>query len=354
MIHPILSKSNRLVLYWLIWLLIGLAQSLLIAFSTETGLSAAFSDGLLSALIFALIALALWFPLKQLSSGMNSMAITVLNHLAMAIVSLLIWVFLAKTLVTAILQDDATYRLFWDQAIYYRVGAGSFMYLLVVLTYYLMISIDNIAKKSMREARLENMLKETELMMLRSQINPHFLFNSLNSISSLTLSDAVKAREMVIKLSEFMRYALSRKDDRMVSLQTEVENLRLYLDIEKVRFGERLVLEEDIGKDCLSSRIPNMILQPLYENAIKHGVYESTDTVSIKLSAKRVNAAIKISIVNDFDPESITPGGTGTGLKNIRRRLELYYGDRAWLRTDKKDRVFTAELYIPEQADIES
>ena len=352
MIHPILSKRNRLLVYWLIWLIIGLAQSLLITFSSDISVSASFSDGFFSAVIFAVIAVALWFPVNQFNTSRNSLLMAIFNHLIMAIIALGIWVFLTKFLVLAFFQDNDPYKSFWENSIYYRLGAGAFMYAVVILTYYLMISIDNIAEKNIREAKLENMLKETELMMLRSQINPHFLFNSLNSISSLTISDAERAREMVIKLSDFMRYALSRKDDRTVILQTELENLRLYLDIEKIRFGERLVLEENVQDECLVVRVPNMILQPLYENAIKHGVYESADVVKIKLSAKRVNGAITISISNDFDPESIPPGGTGTGLNNVRRRLELYYGNRAWLKTIKEDSVFTAELYIPEQADI--
>lgn len=354
MIHPILSKRNRLLVYWLIWLLIGLAQSFLIPASSDISILASFSDGFFSALIFAIIALALWFPVKQFNIGQNNILKAFINHLTMAVVALGIWLFLTKFLVLIFVQDKASYQSFWENSIYYRMGAGAFMYAVVILTYYLMISIDNIAKKNMREAKLENMLKETELMMLRSQINPHFLFNSLNSISSLTISDAERAREMVIKLSDFMRYALSRKDDRTVNLQTELENLRLYLDIEKIRFGERLILEEDVQQECLSVKVPNMILQPLYENAIKHGVYESTDAVSIKLNAKRINGAITIIISNDFDPESIPAGGTGTGLNNVRRRLELYYGNRAWLKSRKENNVFTAELFIPEQADIKT
>ena len=352
MIHPILSKRNRLLVYWLIWLLIGLGQSVLMTFSSDLSVAASFADGFISAFIFAVIAMALWFPVKQFNTSENGLLRSIINHLVMAFIVLGIWVFLTRFLVMLFLEDKAPYQSFWENSIYYRLGAGAFIYAVAILTYYLMISIDNIAKKNMREAKLENMLKETELMMLRSQINPHFLFNSLNSISSLTISDAERAREMVIKLSDFMRYALSRKEDRTVNLQTELENLRLYLDIEKIRFGERLVLEEDVQEECLSVRVPNMILQPLYENAIKHGVYESSDTVSIKLNAKRVNEAITISISNDFDPESIPAGGTGTGLNNVSRRLELYYGNRSWLKTRKKDSVFTAELYIPEQADI--
>lgn len=354
MVHPIISKRNRFFIYWLIWLAIGLGQSLLILFTADINPIACFSDGFLSAIVFSVLAIAIWFPLNQFKTGKSTLLMTTINHVSMVFISLGVWVFLTKFLVLTILQDDDIYKSFWNDSIFYRIGAGAFMYAVVVLTYYLMISMDNITKKNMREAKLENMLKETELMMLRSQINPHFLFNSLNSISSLTISDSERAREMVIKLSDFMRYALSKKQDRTVTLKTELENLKLYLDIEKVRFGEKLVLDDKVNDECLDVKIPNMILQPLYENAIKHGVYESTDKVSIKLYAERVNGAIVIKIVNDFDPESIPAGGTGTGLLNVSRRLELYYGKRAWINTRKEDNVFTAELFIPEQTDIGS
>ena len=168
----------------------------------------------------------------------------------------------------------------------YRVGTGVFIYGLIILTYYLFVSLSNLSEKNAKEARLESLVKETELKMLRSQINPHFLFNSLNSISSLTITDPEKARDMVVKLSEFMRYALSRKDEQPVSLQNELENLRLYLDIEKVRFGDKLTTEEIIEPNCLDFKIPVMLLQPLYENAVKHGVYESTESVRIHYTGK--------------------------------------------------------------------
>jgi two-component system LytT family sensor kinase len=183
--------------------------------------------------------------------------------------------------------------------------------------------------------------------MLRSQINPHFLFNSLNSVSSLTITDPEKARTMVIKLSEFMRYALSRKDDKPVTLQSELENLRLYLDIEKVRFGDRLRIEENIDPGCLRSTLPVMILQPLYENAIKHGVYESTKEVIIITSVVCTSEYVEISISNNFDPEAAPVKGTGTGLTNVVRRLELMYGKNATILTEKQKDLFSVKIYIP-------
>ena len=190
-------------------------------------------------------------------------------------------------------------------------------------------------------------MKETELKMLRSQINPHFLFNSLNSISSLTITDPEKARTMVVKLSDFMRYALSRKDEQPVSLQSELENIRLYLDIEKVRFGEKLTTDETIDADCLEKKIPVMLLQPLYENAVKHGVYESTGGVRIKTEIKKSDKFLEITIENNYDISPSTRKGTGTGLLNVARRLELYYKRKASIDTTKNDGIYTVKLYLP-------
>jgi LytS/YehU family sensor histidine kinase len=183
--------------------------------------------------------------------------------------------------------------------------------------------------------------------MLRSQINPHFLFNSLNSVSSLTITDPEKARSMIIKLSEFMRYALSRKDDQPVTLQSELDNLGLYLDIEKVRFGDRLFLEENIDPGCLRVKLPVMILQPIYENAVKHGVYETSKKITVKTTVAQSDGFVEITIFNNFDPEATPAKGTGTGLINVTRRLELMYGNRAALKTEKENDSFTVRIFVP-------
>jgi LytS/YehU family sensor histidine kinase len=246
-----------------------------------------------------------------------------------------------------VLPEQNNYQAYWDATLPYRIGTGVFIYGLVILTYYLFVSLTNLSEKNAKEARLESLVKETELKMLRSQINPHFLFNSLNSISSLTITDPEKARIMVIKLSEFMRYALSRKDERPVSLQSELENLRLYLDIEKVRFGDRLTTEENIENDCLDIKMPVMLLQPLYENAVKHGVYESTDSVKILTHTKIVNGYLEITISNNYEPGQSSAKGTGTGLLNVTRRLELFYGNNGYLNTTRENGIYTVKLFIP-------
>ncbi len=269
------------------------------------------------------------------------------NLIVIGAFSVTLWVLITKFVMTTVIPEQNNYEAYWNVTFPYRIGTGVFIYGLIILTYYLFESLSNLSEKKAKEAQLESLVKETELKMLRSQINPHFLFNSLNSISSLTITDPEKARDMVVKLSEFMRYALSRKDEQPVSLQNELENLRLYLDIEKVRFGNKLTTEENIETNCLDFKIPVMLLQPLYENAVKHGVYESTESVSIVTQAKITDGYIEITISNNYDLSPSLKRGTGTGLLNVFRRLEVFYGNKASIKTSKENGTYTVTLYIP-------
>ncbi len=349
MIHPIITFRSRLFIWWLIWFFLGLGQSLLLSFVTDIGLLASFIDGFSSSLIFSLLAIAIWFPLRQLKMDSGKLLSSVLNHLIIGMVTISMWLLGVRVLTVSLINDPGAYLELWKLSFYYRLAGGILIYVVITLTYYLIISLDNINKKNINEAKLENMLRETELLMLRSQINPHFLFNSLNSVSSLTITDPGKAREMVVKLSEFMRYALSRKEEKAVPLEKELINMRLYMDIEKIRFGNRLLLKEDIDIKALDVNVPNMILQPLYENSVKHGVYESVDSVIIDVVISKSDMGTTISITNNYDPDSIPVRGTGTGLNNVQRRLDLYYNKEASLNTRKENSKFTVELFIPDK-----
>lgn len=345
--HPILSNRVRLIVWWLVWLFLALGQSLLFYFAYGSFVNISILDSLVSLLIYSGIALSLWYPFRYFNSGKTRTTALISNLIASGALSVSLWVFVTKLIMTTILPEQNNYQAYWDRTFPYRIGTGVFIYGLIILTYYLFVSLSNLSEKSARESKLESLVKETELKMLRSQINPHFLFNSLNSISSLTITDPEKARDMVVKLSEFMRYALSRKDEQPVSLQNELENLRLYLDIEKVRFGEKLTMEEDIDSNCLDFKIPVMLLQPLYENAVKHGVYESTESVRIMTRLRIIDGYFEISISNNYESTPSLKRGTGTGLLNVTRRLELFYGNKASIKTLKENGLYTVTLFIP-------
>lgn len=345
--HPVLGNRVRLIIWWLAWLFLSLGQAFLYYYAYGSFENISIIDSITSLLLFSGIALSIWYPFTFFNKpGIKPLSL-IMDLVLTGAVSVTLLVVITKMVMLLISPQSNNYQQYWDATFPYRIGTDVIIYAMIILTYFLFTSLTNLSEKSAREAKLESLVKETELKMLRSQINPHFLFNSLNSISSLTITDPEKARSMVIKLSDFMRYALARKDDQHVSFRSELENLRLYLDIEKVRFGDRLSTEESINGDTLDAKIPMMLLQPLYENAVKHGVYESTGCVRIATTAGIAEGILGITISNNYENGVTAAKGTGTGLLNVSRRLELTYGNRASVRTEKKDGMFTVYLYLP-------
>ena len=188
----------------------------------------------------------------------------------------------------------------------------------------------------MLQKEKQNVLKantvahQAQLKMLRYQLNPHFLFNTLNAISTLILIEENKtANGMVTKLSEFLRYSLDKDPMKKVSLDSEIQTLRLYLDIEKVRFEERLQVEVNISDDCQQALVPSMILQPLAENAIKHAVAVQEDGGTITISVSRFGNDLLLEVADDGPGAEIINGNlhreNGVGLANTRERLYALY-----------------------------
>jgi signal transduction histidine kinase len=201
---------------------------------------------------------------------------------------------------------------------------------------------------SKRQAEINEKMRDAELHKLQHQLQPHFLFNSLNSINALIQIEPDQARSMVQKLSDFLRFTLKRADEQWVSLEHEMEYLGLYLDIEKIRFKHRLDLTIDIHNEAEPHLIPTLILQPIVENAIKFGLYGTTGKVQISLEAVFVNHQIQITITNPFDTDMLpSSGGTGFGLKSVRRRLQLLYNRNDLLQTGHTENIYTTRLIIP-------
>jgi two-component system LytT family sensor kinase len=346
--HPLLDSSKKIIVWWLAWLVLAACQSLLIYFVYGSKLDAAILDGAISMILYSLLGLAVWFPVRYILRDGNQAYQTVFNVVLTGSITILAWLFITRFLVKALVSEKMDYVIFWHSAFVFRLTAGIFIYFVIILVYYLFLSASQLAEKAARQAQLEAQVRNGELMMLRSQINPHFLFNSLNSISSLTVTDPLKAREMIVKLSDFMRYSLSSRNDQPVTLRNELQSLRLYLQIEKIRFGDRLSIEEDITPEAFDALMPGMLLQPLYENAIKHGVYESTGEVVIKTAAKIEEGTVAISIANNVDTEAVvTRKGAGIGLKNVSSRLELFFGEKANMTINRTDDSFAVMLGFP-------
>jgi len=204
-------------------------------------------------------------------------------------------------------------------------------------------------QSELRNKETERLMREAELSNLRQQLQPHFLFNSLNSINALIGSKPNEARQMVQQLSDFLRGTLKKDEQRTVSLREEVAHLKLYLAIEKVRFGHRLNTDIQINENTLDKVLPPLLLQPVVENAIKFGLYDTIGEITISLSSKAEPNYLVIEVQNPFDPATQNANkGTGFGLSSIKRRLYLLYARNDLIQTQKTENIFTTTLRIPQ------
>ena len=347
MLNPVSKNKSYFIGYVAIWVFIISMHTLVLNFFYDINGMESLTDALVFNLIFLLIGYSLWYVIRFNLREKPSFLDLIFNHLIIAIVVIALWLLTGYFTMQSFYGTDAFYMTFLKDSLAWRAVMGMFYYLLFVMFYYLILYYDDLQEKLKIESKLQNLVTRAELDTLKSQINPHFLFNSLNSISSLTMTCPEKAQEMVIKLSDFLRYSLSHDKNEKTSLQKEFENLKRYLEIEKVRFGKRLNFVYNIPESCYKYMIPNMLLQPLIENSIKHGVYNSSDEVQVEIGCKEEKDYLVIEISNDYDPEVKKPKGEGIGLKNIRKRLQLIYLRNDLLEIAADKMVFRAILRLP-------
>jgi two-component system, LytTR family, sensor kinase len=343
-------KEHPQLIYIAMWVALAAIHFVLLYSGYKVSGNAALADSLVFNALFAIIGAGLWFMVRYSDLQSRTIGELAFYHLSGATVTVLTWLGLGYLILNNVLNEDFYYHALLTNTLSIRILAGILYYSLLVTIYYLIVNFRELKEKGQREARLTGLLKEAELNMLRSQIRPHFLFNSLNSISALTMTDPEKAQEMVIKLSEFMRYSLNLPDTMMSTLDKELYHAEQYLDIEKVRFGERLVFEKSIENGAESWNLPVMILQPLIENSVKYGVYESSEPTRITLTARMDGEVLEIRVGNNYDPEARGKKGTGTGLKNIQARLLNLYGTSSLMKIKPTENYFEVVLRIPKYA----
>src|ERR1035437_7559101 len=233
-------------------------------------------------------------------------------------------------------------------------GVGILLYLLSAGLHYASLAAEASREATLAVAEAQTLARDAELHALRMQINPHFLFNSLHSIAALATTDGVRAREMCIRLADFLRSSLGLGGRESIPLREELALARSYLEVEQVRFGARLAFSEDIQESCQDCAVPVLLLQPLVENAVKHGIAGLVEGGAIRLSVERLGASVLVAVENGFDPDAPPPNRLGMGLPHVRRRLELRYGDAASLEAGGREGVYRVELRFPCESPIAS
>jgi len=348
MLNPLTTSKVFKRLYFTLWILVAIIHGSLLYFVIDINVKDAILDAVVFNIILSVAGYGIWFVVRFSGLDPGNVFNALITHLVSALLLVTVWLGTGYLILKLVLGSEATHTAFIMQTIYWRGAIGILLYALIVLNYYLMIFYQEYQEEKLRKSEMNRLLKESELSMLKAQINPHFIFNSLNSISSLTLTDSKKAHEMVVNLSSFLRYTISPQERKLVILKQELDAIKLYLSIEKIRFGDKL----DVLIKCESasgeSLIPNMILQPLIENAIKYGVYESTESNQVKISCESSKDALVIDIVNDIEKGGVPKKGKGIGLRNVKSRLKLIYEKEDLMTIERSDTQFSVKLVIPQ------
>ena len=272
-----------------------------------------------------------------------------IHLLAWAIFLTVVIIILDGWILKSIFSNDHEYALLLHHSLAVRISLDFLLLSCLILVSVLWYHQLEMKEQDEIKEDAEKLAKEAELFKLRQQLQPHFLFNSLNSINALIGSRPEEARKMVQQLSDFLRGTIKKEEKQWVTLQEELQYLNLYLDIEKVRFGNRLSTVIEADETTRPLKLPALLLQPIVENAIKFGLYDTTGDTVIKIFAAKEDNNLLIKVQNPFDPETSSPQqGTGFGLKSVQRRLYLLFARNDLLKTAIKENIFTTTVKIPQ------
>jgi hypothetical protein len=349
-VHPILADRRALAAYAAAALPVAATIAVLLT-RGPNGFPA--RPAIALALPFALAALALllpvWYVCRALPPRETTVARLLVTHGVCALAFGLSWTYLGAALVRAIAPFagpaglDAVYALHAPGLL----AGGALLYLAAAFLHYLLLAVEATRRAEQQSLKLAVLAREAELKALKAQVHPHFLFNSLNSISSLTARDPARAREMCILLADFFRTSLALGERPSVPLSEELAVARNYLAIEALRLGARLKVAEEVDEAALACRLPPLLLQPLVENAVRHGIATCTEGGLLHLEARSDGQTLRVRLQNPYDPESPSRPGVGLGLSSARKRLAACYGERAGLDAERAADRFTVRLHLP-------
>jgi signal transduction histidine kinase len=351
--HPLLASRTRLGAYLLGWAPMALMLAAIARNQGWTWVEAA-ALAFPLCLVAALLSLSAWFlcralPLGRTTEGLSSRGVAwgMAAVFMGGIWSGLAWL-LARGLAWLPALEELPRKV--GAALPVITGVGILLYLAAVALSYLLLAQERAIEAERKGAELQLLAQESELKALRAQLNPHFLFNSLNSLSALTTVDPARAREMCVLLSDFLRRSLGLGERRLVTLREELELARAYLAIEQIRFGARLKVEWAVSADTEPALLPTLLLQPLVENAIKHGIASLPEGGTLAVSSTLLEGHVVLAVTNPTDADSPLPQGLGLGLKQVRQRLMGRFGNRARFEATSEDGIHRVTLVFPLEA----
>lgn len=338
--HPLFRNKYLLRAYAVSWIPIAIMYRVLLQFSARISPIESVALTVPLVLLLSLACTLPWYACRALPIGVVSPWKLIVGHLVMTmwisavLVIIVHWVAIAWS---SIFQGLSARFLAAAPAVTVTVALT---YLLATALHYVVQAVD-----ASREAEIQS--REAQLKALKAQVNPHFLFNSLNSISALTAVNPARAREMCVKLSDFLRTSLRLGESTSLSFNEELQLTRTYLDVEQVRFGDRLRVRQEIQSECATCELPPMLLQPLVENAVRHGVATLIEGGEITISGERVKDRIKLMVENPYDPDAPAVSKTGFGLSNVRNRMQARWGAAAKMDINAEKNRYCVTLSFP-------
>jgi two-component system, LytTR family, sensor histidine kinase AlgZ len=346
--HPILDNRRRLAMYLAGWVPVGLFVTVGLGQGHAWSTSAALFLPL--TFVYAFVCLSAWYVCRVFPLDANgSVPRAVFVHIIAAAMTSAIWVTLGEgwaATLDSLAPGLAARALHADQRSLIFV-VGVLLFWLVTVFLYMLIAFQASSDAETRALELMILAREAELKALRAQIDPHFLFNSLNSISALTSSDPAAARHMCVLLAEFLRATLRLGSTHRITLSDEFDLAERFLSIERVRLGARLSIARSADEGSAGCLVPPLLLQPLVENAVVHGIAHLLEGGTVRMTATRAASTLTISMENPCDPDRPRRSGSGFGLDLLRKRVATQFGDAGAVRVDEAGGLFTVEVRIP-------
>jgi two-component system, LytTR family, sensor histidine kinase AlgZ len=287
-------------------------------------------------LVLGLMGLAARFPCRAMPLRRTSVSRLVATHAVSAAVAASVWMLLWRGTPEIITADTALV-----------FGVGATIYLGAVTIHYLVAEVEASREAEESALRFRVLAREAELKAFKAQVDPHFLFNSLNAVASLCGSRPAQAREMAQLMADFFRLTLRVGARDRIALAEEMDLVSRYLAIEQVRFGARLVTRVDVDEAAARCLVPPLLLQPLVENAVRHGIASMVDGGTISIAATVADGALRIVIENPADPDRSRQSGEGIGLQNARGRLAAISEGRASLRASEEGGRYRVDIELP-------
>jgi two-component system, LytTR family, sensor histidine kinase AlgZ len=347
--HPILQDWGRLGSYLAAWGLVGALVAVQLAFAGPFSWLEAFALGVPLALLLGFFGLAAFWVCQASPLHLSRLVRSLGTQLVAATLSAALWLAAARGFAILLERLDVFPGLVGKQlqVAPLLLGLGFALFLLNAALTYLLMAMGTSQTAERRALQAEIASREAELRALRAQIHPHFLFNSLNSINALIAARPEEARKLCVRLGDFLRASLTLGSREAIPLSQELALAEQLLSIEKVRFGERLSHTTRADDDARACVVPPLLLQPLVENAVTHGIAQRIEGGQVRLEAERRGAELWIAITNPRDADSPGPSGTGIGLQNVKRRLAALHGPDAEVRVLPSDDAFRVELRLP-------